>query len=97
MATLASSGRVAPPYSKPTVQARGSCVPVSPLDQCDMHLGQNLARCPCVCVFVTPKLFNQCSNCEVRHSLLVLQVRACVSAKMPKTPPRQCLHQLTLS
>ena len=46
MATLASSGRVAPPYSRPSVQATGSCIPVLPLDQCDMHLGQNLARCP---------------------------------------------------
>ena len=41
MATLASSGRVAPHYSRPTVQARGAS-----LDQCDMHLGHNLARCP---------------------------------------------------
>ena len=22
------------------------CIPVLPLDQCDMHLGENLARCP---------------------------------------------------
>ena len=28
------------------MQARGDCVPVLPLDQCVMHLGQNLARCP---------------------------------------------------
>ena len=25
------------------------CIPVLRLDQCDMHLGQNLARCVCVC------------------------------------------------
>ena len=33
----------------PLQQAFGAgqgCVPVLPLDQCDMHLGQNLARCP---------------------------------------------------
>ena len=35
-----------PHHSRPTVQARGVCVPVLPLDQCVMHLGQNLARCP---------------------------------------------------
>ena len=35
-----------PHHSRPTVQARGICVPVLPLDQCVMHLGQNLARCP---------------------------------------------------
>ena len=33
----------------PLEQAHGAgqgCVPVLPLDQCDMHLGQNLACCP---------------------------------------------------
>ena len=29
-----------------TLYSQGCCVPVLPLDQCVMHLGQNLARCP---------------------------------------------------
>ena len=44
MATLASSGRVAPHQNRPSVQARGASL--LPLDQCDMHLGQ----CRPVCV-----------------------------------------------
>ena len=46
MATLASSGRVAPHYSRPLVQAFGAgqgCIPVLPLDQC-------VCVCLCVCV-----------------------------------------------
>ena len=40
MATLASSGRVAP------IIAGLRCRPVLPLHQCDMHLGENLSHYP---------------------------------------------------
>ena len=45
MATLASSGRVAPHYSRPTVQARGASL-CCPLTSAICTLGQNLVRCP---------------------------------------------------
>ena len=38
-----------PVGSLPIGEAHGAgqgCIPVLPLDQCDMHLSQNLARCP---------------------------------------------------
>ena len=45
MATLASSGRVAPHYSRPTVQARGASL-YCPSTSAICTLGQTLARCP---------------------------------------------------
>ena len=45
MATLASSGRVAPHYSRPSVQARGASL-CCPSTSAICTRGQNLARCP---------------------------------------------------
>ena len=45
MATLASSGRVAPHWCRPTVQARGAYL-CCPSTSAMCTLGQNLARCP---------------------------------------------------
>ena len=45
--TYNTRGNMAMTGSSNSCRGEGcECVPVLPLDQCDMHLGQNLARCP---------------------------------------------------